>query len=206
MKFLVSLFAVCCFSGILNAQVEPNSIDIDQLEVFKSDEQSDKETIPKLKKFVTNVTVGTSFSYSPGNFYGQSYYVAPSFTYLVNQRFSLSAGIALQQSRFYPLYSTSEGINENQAFTQAFVYIRGSYLLNPRLRIGGTIYKSINGLPRLGADYHSTNYNYQGMSLDLQYKISNSFSVGFEMRMQNGSYTIGNSLIPFEGYVPVFGF
>ena len=204
--FILIVLVFICLSG--NSQTGKDTTDIDRLEVF-SDEGKDAATIPqKSDRFDADLTVGTSFSYSPGNYYGPAYYVAPSFSYLVSQRFSLSAGIALQQSMYYPLCSHSEGYTGKLSLTRAFIFTRGDYLLTPRLKVGGMVYKSINDVPRLHSYAYPYNYSYQGVSFDLQYKFSNSFSIGFEMRMQNTGYgsSSGDEAIPPAGYLPVPGF
>ena len=155
------------------------------------------------KKFDVDMTVGTEFTFSPKNFYGPSYYIAPEFSYLVSPRFILSGGVGVDYARFYSLYNESAKENDILPMTRLFLYARGSYLLTPNLTVSGIAYKGINDVPRLTKYRPSFNYNYQGMGVGLNYKFSDSFSVGFEMRIQQNSYYPENGLItPGEYFSP----
>ncbi|MBN1599823.1 MAG: hypothetical protein JW894_16125 [Bacteroidales bacterium] len=208
----VTAILLLIFTGIttnINGQINDTVIDNDLIIVpedngYQNEIISDTDNLKKLKP---GLEVGTSFSFSPDNYYGPSYYVAPHSSFLVTPRFILTAGLAYEYSQIYPLYSGENDDMEMLPMTRAFLYARGTYLLSSRLTIGATAYKAINDVPKLTRNLEEMSNNYQGMSLDMQYKISDSFSVGFQIRMQNGSYYYnGNSMIPAAGYVPLRGF
>jgi hypothetical protein len=184
-------------------QNDQNETDPDQLEVVV--EQEEKSAIPKNdvkpKRLQTHLEAGTSFSYSPGNYYGPSYYVAPGLSYLITPRFALSAGIAVERSDFY-LVDPPPNSENMLPMTRAFLYARGTYMLSERLALSGTVYKTVNDVPRREGAY---DYNYQGMMMGVDYKINSSFSIGFHVATRNGYYN-PNSLIPPSGYVYVPGF
>lgn len=202
----IVLFALLMFAG------KAQETDPDQLEttgiVYEENEgvnmQRDSE---KPSRFDTGLELGTSFSYSPGNFYGPSYYIAPHFSYMATPRLRLSAGIALQQTNLYPLYESTGG-NEMLPMTRAFLYARGSYLLSERLVLHGTAYKTVNDVPRRADAMPVYNYDYSGFNVGLDYHINSSISIGVQINMRNGGYYYPGQtgLIPPDAYVPVPGF
>lgn len=206
MKKLVLLLCALSLSWIIYSQSETDSLDRDQLEVTGSFDQPVENTSQEdMKKWDTDLTLGTSFTVSPGNFYGPSLFLAPSLLYRFNPRFTLSTGIALEHATFYPLYNYSSTEDQLLPMTRAFIYARGSYRISDRLIVGGTAYKAINDVPRLTSYSSPYNFNYEGMSFDIHYKISDGFAVGFQMHLQNGNY-YQDGLIPPAGYVPLNGF
>jgi hypothetical protein len=201
-----------CFAQFnIAQQAEPeNDSDHDQLEiVIDEEENSVAENLNdvKLKRLDTHLEVGTSFTFSPNNFYGPSIYVAPSLSYLVTPRFSFSVGVAVERSNYYFIQSETSYSDGMLPMTRAFLYSKGSYLLSPKLVLSGTVYTTMNDVPGSKDNSHPymTNYNYRGMSLGLDYKINSSFSIGFHVATQNGYYP-SNSMIPPAGYVYIPGF
>ena len=207
MKHWTVIIVSLLISHQVYAQSVADSPDRDQLQVGQTYEVDNEKSNAAVKKFDVDLTLGTSFTYSPNNFYGPSVFVAPSLNYAINPKFSISAGVAVERANFYPLYTSTEEEQNMLPMTRVFMYTRGTYQLSPRLSVGGTAYKVINDVPRLTSYSSPHGYNFEGMSFDLNYKITNSISVGFQMRLQNGSYYYDqNSLIPREGYVPLNGF
>ena len=205
--FLLLIFSIgAIHTGM--AQEDKVDNDPDELEIIVEEEESVKNVNDvKPQRLKPHLEVGTSFTYSPNNFYGPSYYIAPGLTYMVTPRFAVSAGVAVERSNYYFMNSYVPDNDGMLPMTRAFLYARGTYFLTPRLAISGTAYKTINDVPKLkDASYpYNYGYNYQGMSIGLDYKISNSFSFGIHISTQSGNYN-PNSLIPPSGYVYVPGF
>jgi hypothetical protein len=193
-------------SAQLYAQEFDGLTDADQLEISPAnpsiDSSSDKEK--DIKKFDFETTVGTGFNFSPGNLCGSFLYFAPGFSYMVGPRLWFTAGVAIEHAWYYPLDNPSESQDKMLPMTRAFLYTNGSYLLSNRLTVHGIIYKSLNELSQLNS-YNSL-YNYQGMGVGINYKISNSFSVGFQMRVQQNSWYPFYEELHSPGYVPDRGF
>ena len=175
----------------ISGQDKENITDPDQLIIIPVSTQEDSVTETEApKRFDVDMTLGTAFSFSPKNYFGPSYYISPGFSYLVTPRFLLSAGVGIEYSRFYPLYSESyNNKDEILPMTRMYLYARGSYLLTPNLTVSGIAYKGINDVPRLAKYSPSFDYNYQGMGIGFNYKFSDSFSMGFEMRIQQNSFS-----------------
>ncbi len=208
MRSIAIAFGLLLFLNLsLLAQEEDITPDPDQLEVASEPPESNSETNTNtLKRFDVDLSVGTEFTFSPGNFYGPSYYIAPDFSYLVTPRFRLSGGIGLGYGQFYPLYNTSAEQDNMLPMTRLFLYARGSYFITSRLTISGIAYKAINDVPRLTRYDTYLHHNYHGMGVGFNYKFSDSFSVGFEMRIQHNSYypfdglMFPNEHFPYAGY------
>jgi hypothetical protein len=203
----VSVFILTCFLfSVCTVFSQENETETDQLDISGYQEELTSDVpIVKEKRLNTNLEVGTSFIYSPRNFYGPSYYVAPNLSYLVTPRLTISAGIGFEYSTLYPLYNIPNEENTMLPMTRAFLYARGSYLLTERLVVTGSVYKTINDVPKLSQYSRPMNYNYQGIDLGIQYQINRNFSIGFNMRMNNMSYP-SSGLIPPDALVPIPGF
>ena len=207
MRFLIFiLISLVCFVKTSYSQEDQMENDPDQLEVVVEEEQTMKELNDvKPKRLQTHIEVGTSFTYSPNNFYGPSIYAAPCLSYLVTPRLTLTAGIAVERSNLYLMESQTANNDGMLPMTRAYLFARGTYMLTSKLALSGTVYNTINDVPRQENVYYPYNYNYQGMSLGLDYKFNSSFSVGFHISTQSGNYN-PNGLIPPSGYVYVPGF
>jgi hypothetical protein len=208
MRFLIFiLISLFCFVKTAYSQEEQMENDPDQLEVVVEEEEAMKELNDvNPKRLQTHMEVGTSFTYSPHNFYGPSIYAAPSLSYLVTPRLTLSVGFAVERSNLYLMESEAANNDGMLPMTRAYLFARGTYMLTSKLALSGSVYKTINDVPRRENVYYPYNYNYQGMSLGLNYKFNNSFSVGFHVSTQSGNFYNPNGLIPPSGYVYVPGF
>lgn len=202
-KLILITLIYFSFLPVFSQQTE---YETDKLDVsgYTADD-SENEANDEHKRLKTNVEVGTSFMYSPGNFYGPSYYVAPRLSYYVTPRFYLSAGIGVEHANLYSLYDSPYTESEMLPMTRAFLYAQGNYLLTEKLVLNGTVFKTMKYEPRIAQHPYLRNYNYQGVDLGLQYNINPNFSVGFHMRMSNINYQ-SQGLIPPDALVPVPGF
>ena len=208
-KFILAIVPIFLIVTVSAQQID--SVDNDQLEVYGNPghEQNNQEAeqLPA-KRYDFGLQAGTSFTYASNYYYGPSVYIAPEFSYFITPRLKVSVGIGLEQSRLYPLNADFTD-NEFLPMTRAFLYARGSYQLSPRLTVYSSVYQTINDVPNRHPDrnsYHSMNMS--GMDFGLQYNISKSFSVGFQLRSTSGAYPYypGTGLIPPDAYVPVPGF
>ena len=203
MKGNILLFCfLLCILYQVPAQESNEQVDTDQIEIVPvpSDNNSETGTEQSPKKFDFGMTIGTGFTFSPGNFYGPSYSVAPGFSYRITPRLFLSAGLMLEHAVFYPLYGETDNQDKILPMTRAFLYTSGSYLLSNRLTIQGMVYKSLNDIPLLNT--YNSSYNYQGMGVGFNYKISRSISVGVHMQVQQNSGYPYYNLMPPAGFIP----
>lgn len=153
----LSLVCIAIFlisSGKVSAQLNNDSTDTDQIVITGNNYETDQIDVPskaliKNRKVQTGLEVGTSFTYSPGNFAGPSFYVAPNLFYRINPRFTVQAGIGIERSSFFTLYNNDGNETNVLPMTRAFIYAKGSYLVSSHITVDGTIYKTINDVPKL---------------------------------------------------------
>jgi hypothetical protein len=182
-----SLLIFGCFNGIvIFCQQSDSRIDHDQ-PVIKKDTIiiSDDHKAPKTKKMNTGLEVGTSFMYSPNYYYAPSVFIAPNINYRLSSKFLLHAGLIYEKSSVHTLYSVDNQSDKIIPLNRTYLYAGGSYLVGPKLTISGSVFKLINNTSN-STHYQNPYYmNAQGFQLDLNYKVSNSISVGFQVRQQN---------------------
>jgi hypothetical protein len=99
---------------------------------------------------------------------------APALTYNLTPKFQLTAGaIALYSKSTFQTGLNNEGINtfpQSTGAGQYFVFAQGSYLLNSKLTLSGTILKEVSN--------NQMNPNALSIShVDASYKISDAFSI-----------------------------
>jgi len=164
-------------------------VDPDQI-ILKPDTTvlTSKVPVLKPKRLATGLEAGTSFSYSPNNYFGPSFYVAPNISYRLSPRIQIHAGLIYEKSTFYPLYQEQGSSNEALPMTRTLLYTSGSYLLTPNITVSGTVYKSINNIPKLTNYQDPYRYNIEGYRLDIQYKVTNSITFGFQVIKQNTTF------------------
>ncbi len=195
---------------ISSVMLSGQDTDVDEMDsrgITSSSGETDERVVEQRdeNRLKTGLEVGTTFSYAPDYYYGTSLYLAPRFTYMLTPKLSVSAGIALEQGRYYPLYAGAE--DNFLPMTRAFLYSRLSYYLTPRIVVYAEGYSTINDVARKNIGQTVPYGSYQGIDLGVNYKITDAFSIGVEMRMTNGYYSPYNTgLIPPDAYVPVPGF
>ncbi len=134
-----------------------------------------------------SVSLSSSFSsFGPGyNTFGTS--VMPEITFPVSSKFAVSAGIGY--STFF-MGNRDEGMFISNPSSYGHVFVSGSYLLNEKITLRGTAYKTFMLDPsNPGNEPASPAYDYssQGIIMDVEYKVTDNFriNVGFEYREQN---------------------
>jgi hypothetical protein len=176
------------FINLTFCQQPEADMDDDQIELIQETTilpvDSSKHELSK-KRFNTGLQAGTSFIYSPNNFYGPSFYLAPHISYNVSPKFQLRSGLIIEKSTFYPISKEEDLTGDILPMTRIFLYTSGSYLLTPKLTVSGTAYKSFDNMSNQALYQYPYSYNVQGMQLDFQYKINRSITVGFQVRKQN---------------------
>ncbi len=134
-----------------------------------------------------SVSLSSSFSsFGPGySTFGTS--VMPEITLPVSNKFAVSAGIGY--STFF-MGSGNESMFNSNPSSYGHVFVSGSYLLNEKITLRGTAYKTFMLDPSsLGNEPTSPVYDFssQGIIMDVEYKVTDNFriNVGFEYREQN---------------------
>lgn len=153
--------------------------------------ESEQTEIQPLQQGFTpdvSVSLGTSFaSFGPGyNSFGT--FIAPDIRFPVSNRFAISAGIGYS-SIFYN--APGDHLFHKQPMQYGSIYLSGSYKMNEKLTISGTGYKTflLNPPGPLDENQHSFDNSYQGVILNLDYKVTESFRINasFQFHQQNGA-------------------
>ncbi|MBN1952363.1 MAG: hypothetical protein JW801_14275 [Bacteroidales bacterium] len=205
MKKVVFYLVFMAGFSLVCGQMVTDSMDHDQLDFPQLIEQ-EKDASASQKRLSASFMLGSSFVVSPGNFYGPTVYAAPALNYQFNPRFAVSAGAGIEQGSFYSLSRLNDNNANLMPMTRVFIFTRGVYQVTDRLSLGGTAYQVINRMPALNPYSSPYQQQFQSIGVDLNYKLSPAFSIGFRMRVQHGGYLHDNELIPAEGYVPWGGF
>jgi hypothetical protein len=163
--------------------------------------------IPPPEKIKFSLNAGTSFVYSPNSFAGSSFFVAPKLSYNLTPKFRLNAGIMMVKQNLN-LSSSLLPAGENQSQSvvlknssnvQGVLFAQGDYLLTERLTLSGWVMKSIDS----NNNYKNPSWNnsFQAMSMGINYKLSNTISVGAGVHMiQSNGY---NNYFPGTFISPV---
>jgi hypothetical protein len=165
-----------------------------------------------LHQLHVGVRAGTEFMTSSGYGSGLSTFLSPTLTYPVSKKFEISGGISIVNTSLYglkPYYSFPEEKSFTGNFTQTMVWVSGRYLLNDRLTITGTAYKTfdVTGGNALNTSFYKSNP--QGAYLNVGYKISDNVHIeaGFGYSQGSHGYSYGcpgaGGFSP-SGYDPFF--
>ena len=157
------------------------------------------------------IQAGTEFMTTSGYGSGMSTFLSPTLTYPVSKKFIISGGISVVNTSLYgfkPYYSFPEGTSYSGNITQATLWVSGQYLLNDRLTITGTAYKTIDILGEKPGNSPFYKNNPQGAYFNVGYKISDNIHIeaGFGYS-QGGRYSYGypgNRGFGLSNYDPFF--
>ena len=144
------------------------------------------------KKFVDKlhfgVEAGTSVAIVGENSLFSTY-VSPHVSFPVTNRFSVDIGLTVSQgntiSFINPYYSDYSNLGGQNLF-QTSLFARGKYMLNNNLTVYGTTRITRSTLMNSFESNNNSDYDFQSMSLGLEYKFGNGNSIYFEIQKGNG--------------------
>lgn len=135
-----------------------------------------------VKKGHWNFSVGTSFSYMSGYGSGMMLYTAPTYTLSLNPRWSLHGGMIA--SHYQGMNYTLAGENMlPSSFSGLALFAAASYRASDRLILHGTGVKQLITAPVTPF----TPYPIDELSFGATYKLSNNFTIGASVHMNQGS-------------------
>lgn len=127
------------------------------------------------KRLQTNVMIGTQFSTSSWFGSGLTTYIAPSLSYRISPRFSVRGGLVISNTSLFdyrPWFSAEGSPSYNANFTQAIIYLEGSYRVTDKLTISGAGFKQFTVTDNSNFyNPYSRNEPY-GIYLNADYKIA----------------------------------
>jgi len=158
----------------------------------------------QLKKPVFHVTAGLEFSTTSGYGSGFTQYVVPTVSYPLGKKFMISGGIAIANTNYFnakPFYPGENFQPYNGNYTSLTIFASGTYFVNDRLTISGSLYKEI---PVAGKPLPYSPYNpisgqgSQGVNMNVQYKIGQHMFIqaGFGIHQGRDPYSTN----PFSPY------
>jgi long-subunit fatty acid transport protein len=176
-----------------------SSTENQEIEFNDNGESIRKPSNLNTKKLQTNFTIGSSFTTTSGYGSGLTNFISPTLSYRVNPRLSFRAGITISNTFLFdyqPWFSNETFTPYDANFTQALVFVEGSYLVTPKLRLTGGAFKLFtidDNSPSFNP--YTTNEPY-GFYLNADYEIKEGmhFQAGF-------SYTKG--INPYR-YSPLY--
>ncbi len=182
-KNILVLIAVCTLS--MNYNVHAQTFGSNVLDISKPDSNNKTAGFAKTKvvpKPSVKLNLGTSFSaYGNGNStFGT--YIAPELSMPISKKIDLSFGMAYSTTNITgPMASGFSNISANYGG----IYVSGTYHLNEKLSIRATGYKTFLLNPSNFNAENQDNYldfSGQGAILDLQYNVSEHFSISAGFR------------------------
>lgn len=201
------LSSACMFVWVLGLQAQERDetpvIDINKTPIVTP---APKKSLAD--KIDLNLTAGSTFMYSKGFGNGLSNYIAPELSYKVAPKIRLNVGLMVVSSNF--AYNKYLGFHPEQSVVfrtkpriSTLAYVSGDYLVNDRLTISGMVIRDLSN-----PGYNSYSPSIQGMSLRMDYKLTNNISIGAGMHMSQGDQWISPNygLLPATNFNPLFNY
>ncbi len=147
---------------------------------------------------VVRPSLHTGFSYAKQ--WGSSTWITPLFSADLSERFTLTAGISIiTADRYLAVPESGRGEVETEVrlkkkrSTSAWFYAEGTYLVNPRLVVSGSILREMTGsgyglMPE------------QITSLGMAYQLSRRVTIGMQITHTQGNdsyYSVPGYPVPF---------
>jgi hypothetical protein len=178
-----------------------DSVYLDGTSDFSKDEIAD---YLKKKKMHAGIEAGTLFGTGFGNrgYFGA--FVFPHLSYPINPRFSLTTGIMI--SNYFGsnyLNSSAEGYHYPSGnMMHTLIYASGSYNLNERLTLSGTVYKEFSLLNHESSVSQQNNFDYKGFIMGVDYKVGKNMYFRGEIEISDSPYRrqMYHSAFPGSGF------
>jgi hypothetical protein len=209
MRKIVTLF-ILIIPVMLIGQIELTEDSAKKLEnsnKYVSSDFDEKEIEHFLTEKKFNFTFGAGAVFgtgSAGEYFGT--YVSPEASYRLSPKFTISGGMTIYNSfgspYSYPLSENSFGYPTGN-FTQSFLYASGSYQVNNRLKLSGTVYKRINLFSDQNSYTGNTNNDYHGMIMGVDYKLGENVFIQGQIEISNDPYS--RHSYPYSGFGSGFG-
>ncbi|NVO01630.1 MAG: hypothetical protein HXX09_02930 [Bacteroidetes bacterium] len=180
-KLLSVLVILICISFSITAQTVTNA----------SDTTKKENLLKKLsKKLSYEVKVGTSVFSDTKHFSASSLEIAPIVNLNLKRNFRLFAGTSFVSTQVFGNKTTnSENLsttNNDKRFYSSILMVGGAYDVSKRLTISGSVFTQTQLFNLKSFDENFKNAA-KGISLGLNYKVSEKSSIGIEIQFHDGS-------------------
>lgn len=189
MNTRVFIFGICIilFLGISSPVCAQNNAKIGLLQELPVHSATPHFGLQLGSMFTSGLAGGSMFTHS----------VAPSLNWDVSRRFNLHVGTILSSSQMngmnsmfpYTMHmSGGESLHQfqNQRLFSTAFYATGTYEVNPRLSFIGSAWVEHNNLAEMGMNPQAFNTTPRGGMLGFDYKVSENFQFGAEVRVSSG--------------------
>lgn len=153
--------------------------------------------LPENARF--NLELGTGFTAFSSGTGILGNYISPRLEYDISPSLTVIAGGTFSFNRYNNLSQSLVVNNDSAPFQQGFtdhsVFAAGRYMINDNLIMTGSLYREEGHLPLVMTDRNVLNYSSQGMSMGLEYKISDNLRFGAEIG-------VNRSNNPYHHYSP----
>ncbi len=132
-----------------------------------------------------SVEMGTGFTSlsTGGSIFGN--YISPHLEYDVSPSFTIIAGGSFSFNQYNNM-PQSLVVNNNtnysqQGLTDHSLFMSGRYMINENLFMTGTVYREQGHMPTMLMNRGVLDYSNQGMSMGVEYRVSNNIRFGAEV-------------------------
>jgi len=153
------------------------------------------------------VTMQLGAGYSSFSGYGSMFttYASPAFAYNVSKRFRIKAGFSVYNTFGGSNAGSQESVVALAPAMGTSVFVQGDYLVNNKLMLSGTYYRTISPFNPAVTDPRLKAPENQGMSFNMNYRPSERFEINVGINYSNGNNPYGYS--PFYNpYMSAPGF
>jgi hypothetical protein len=144
------------------------------------------------KKPHISVTSGTMLltGFGNGGYFGT--YLAPDLSYPLTGKLKIHTGLMIANyfgdGFFYPLSEGTYGYSTGN-FTRRLIYAGGSYDINSKLTLSGTVYKEFNLFNSNPSSPEKNNFDYKGMIMGIDYKIGKNAVISGQIEISDSPYS-----------------
>ncbi len=167
MKKLMLIWGCICFCVMgLRAQAEDEPVS-----------GSDR----KFKPHYVGTSVDASVMFTSG--FGSAYYIAPKISFQATPRLFFNAGIGLMQVGLMPSQTKSD-LFPGRTSVNAYIFAEGTYLLNERWSINGSVMKDVSSGPVRQVSPYSVPS--EAMHFGVDYRLTPNITIGARVGYSNG--------------------
>lgn len=154
-----------------------------------------------------SLELGTGFSSFSSGAGMMENYISPTVEFDVSPSFTLVAGGSFSFNQYSNLPQSvvvnNNSISSRQGMTDHSLFVAGKYMISENLFMTGTVYREEGNLPMLMMNPGNMNhgimdYKNQGMSMGIQYRISDNLHFGAEVGVNRTNN-------PYQFYSPFSG-
>jgi len=148
------------------------------------------------KQISYNMTVGSAFMTGFNGLSALNTYITPVFSTPLSKKFILDGGFAIVNTSFNPAFVKGNDFQNNTLsgnYTSAFIFTGGRYLLNDRITISGQGYTEVCSFNNNYNAKKQLNNNIKGAVLGVDYKLSESSTLGIQLNFSNGNNYFNNN-------------